>query len=119
MWHLIRNQVLLGLDFLRAADVTIQARGSLYVSGQRVKSQLINQAMSHWATPVRLEKMVVLQPETEYTVWGRNEDPRPDREGVLEPSTMLKGDCHCWNPCSDGSPHSCLHCKFLRHDTSS
>ena len=87
----IRDQVLLGLDFLRAADVTIQARGSLYVSGQRVNSQLINQAMSHWATPVRLEKTVVLQPETEYTVWGRNEDPRPDREGVLEPSTILKG----------------------------
>lgn len=86
-----RDDVLLGLDFLRAADVTIHARGGVYVDGQRVKSQLINQALSHLSTPIHLEKAVVLEPETEYVVWGVNEDPRPDQEGILEPSTIMKG----------------------------
>lgn len=73
-------------------DVTIQARGAVFVEGQRVGSQLVNQSnMSYWSTPVRLLKTIVLQPQTEFVLWGVNEDPQPDRDGILEPNTMVEG----------------------------
>ena len=77
----IRDDVLLGLDFLRAGDVTIRARGALYVGPQKVRSQLVNHTTAYGITPVRLMEAVILEPQTEYILWGANEDAKPDGQG--------------------------------------
>ena len=89
----IRDDVLLVLDFLRAADVTIRARGALYVGAQKVQSQLINQTASYWSTPIRLDRAAALSPRREYILWATNEEPKPHRQGMVEPNALLDGVC--------------------------
>ena len=89
----IRDDVLLGLDFLRAADVTIRARGALYIGAQKVGSQLVSHAATYRRYPVRLEGTALLDPRTEYILWGGNAEPRPHHQGMIEPNTLLEGVC--------------------------
>ena len=89
----IRDDVLLGLDFLRAADVTICAWGALYVGAQKVESQLISHAATYQHYLVRLEGTALLDLRTEYILWGGNTEPRPHHQGMIEPNTLLEGVC--------------------------
>lgn len=90
----IREKILLGLDLLQEADVSIRARGSVYVKGQRVKSKIIARGQSHVTAAVRLENKVVLQPNTEHIVWGEVDCPYAGKEAVLTPVLLPPTDVY-------------------------
>ena len=81
----IREEVLLGLDLLREADVEIRARGSIYVQGRRVESQIITKGVGYLSSPVQLERDLLLRPNTEHIAWGVVERPSAEKEAVLTP----------------------------------
>lgn len=88
----IRENVLLGLDLLQAADVTIRARGAIYVQNKPVQSRMISRGMSHATSAIRLHKDVILQPHTEHIVWGEAVNPCPGKEAVLNPMYLPPQD---------------------------
>ena len=88
----IREEMLLGLDFLQAADVDIRARGSVYVQGKRIESKMVLRGVGYVTSPVCLEKSVVLRPNTEHIAWALVESPAPGKEAVLNPVCLQHDD---------------------------
>ena len=84
----ITEEVLLGLDLLREADVEISARGSVYVQGHQVESQTITKGVGYLSSPVQLERDLLLRPNTEHITWAVVERPSAEKEGLLTPAQL-------------------------------
>lgn len=81
----IRDSVLLGLDLLQAANVTIHTSGRVLIE-ELVPARIAGGDGKHYhVARVVLETDTMLPPESECLVWGEVDNPKP-------------GVCALWNP---------------------
>ncbi|KAG1941073.1 interleukin-1 receptor accessory protein-like 1-A [Pimephales promelas] len=88
----IRDALLLGLDFLKAADFTIHASGKVFMGSELMPAYISEGKGPDYAiSRVMLERDVTVPPECECLVWGVVDDPNPELPAVLEPVTLADG----------------------------
>ncbi len=82
----IRDPVLLGLDFLQAANVTIHTSGKVFIAEELVPAKIVGgDGTDYHVARVVLETDTMLPPESECLVWGEVDNPKPGVCAVLEP----------------------------------
>ncbi|KAF4095435.1 hypothetical protein G5714_024513 [Onychostoma macrolepis] len=82
----IRDPVLLGLDFLQAANVTIHTSGRVFIAEELVPAKIVGgDGTDYHVARVVLETDTMLPPESECLVWGEVDNPKPGVCAVLEP----------------------------------
>lgn len=82
----IHDSLLLGLDAMQAADVTVLAGRKVFVGNEPVPSWVIRgNGEDYSVARVLLEDNTTLPPESECLVWGKVENPKPGLPAVLEP----------------------------------
>ncbi|KAF5891550.1 uncharacterized protein DAT39_018749 [Clarias magur] len=82
----IRDPVLLGLDLLRAANVTIHTSGRVFIEEELAPAKVIGgDGTDYHVARVVLEADTMLPPESECLVWGEVDNPKPGVCAVLEP----------------------------------
>ncbi|KAL7872017.1 hypothetical protein SRHO_G00070000 [Serrasalmus rhombeus] len=82
----IRDHVLLGLDLLRAVNVTIYASGKAFIENELLPAKIVGgEGPDYHMARVLLEKDTTLPPECECLVWGEVDQPHPGVCAVLEP----------------------------------
>ncbi|XP_038154197.1 uncharacterized protein LOC119791901 [Cyprinodon tularosa] len=87
----IHDCLLLGLDFLRAANVTIEATGRVFIAGEPIPAKIVGgEGPDYSVARVLLERDTTLPPECECVVWGEVEYPRPGVPAVLEPTSITE-----------------------------
>ncbi|KAJ8349814.1 hypothetical protein SKAU_G00249440 [Synaphobranchus kaupii] len=85
----IHDPVLLGLDLLRAADVTIQTSGRVFLEDELLPAKIVGGDGSDYSMArVFLEKDVTLPPECECQVYREVDNPKPGVSAVLEPLSI-------------------------------
>ncbi|ROL48344.1 hypothetical protein DPX16_21830 [Anabarilius grahami] len=88
----IRDALLLGLDFLKAADFTIHASGKIFMGSELIPAYISEGKGPDYAiSRVMLESDVTVPPECECLVWGVVDDPKPELPAVLEPVSLADG----------------------------
>ena len=95
MWEVyvapIEDHMLLGLDFMQAADVLVRTRGDLLVGDTVVTTRVETSAgVVHAVAQVRAVEDVCLEPGQEYRIAGRVLAVKPIL-GVLEPAELRGG----------------------------
>ncbi len=88
----IRDALLLGLDFLKAADFTIHASGKVFMGSELIPAYVSEGKGPDYAiSRVMLESDFSVPPECECLVWGVVDDPKPELPAVLEPVSLADG----------------------------
>ncbi|KAI7809323.1 hypothetical protein IRJ41_005269 [Triplophysa rosa] len=88
----ICDTLLLGLDFLKAADFTIHASGKVFMGSELIPAYISEGKGPDYAVSrVMLENDFTVPPECECVVWGVVDDPKPELPAVLEPVSLTDG----------------------------
>ncbi|RXN38748.1 Retrovirus-related Pol polyprotein from transposon 412 [Labeo rohita] len=88
----IRDALLLGLDFLKAADFTIHVSGKVFMGSELIPAFISEGKGPDYAiSRVMLESDFTVPPECECLVWGLVDDPKPELPAVLEPVSLADG----------------------------
>ncbi|ROJ62565.1 hypothetical protein DPX16_21551 [Anabarilius grahami] len=88
----IQDALLLGLDFLKAADFTIHASDKVFMGSKLIPAYISEGKGPDYAiSRVMLESDVTVPPECECLVWGVIDDPKPELPAVLEPVSLADG----------------------------
>ena len=112
----IREEMLLALDFLQAADVDIRARGSVCVQGKHIESKMVMKGVGYVTSAVCLEKSVALRPNMVHIYsMGPSRKSRPGQGGRLKPSVPSARRRPSGIDISlHGAPSACTHQQLLR-----
>ncbi|KAL0158975.1 hypothetical protein M9458_047051, partial [Cirrhinus mrigala] len=87
----IRDPVLLGLDFLQAANVTIHTSGRVFIAEELVPAKIVSgDGTDYHVARVVLETDTMLPPESECLVWGEVDNPKPGVCAVLKPHLITE-----------------------------
>ena len=85
----IMDPLLLGLDFIMAADLTIRPTGNCFIGSEPLPFRLQIKGQSpHEAAQVRLTKATTVQPGHERVIYGEVARPMPQKVAVLEPADL-------------------------------
>lgn len=87
----IHDSLLLGLDAMQAADVTVFAGRQVFVGKEPVPTRVIKGDGEDYSVAcVLLEDGITLPPESECLAWGKVDRPKPGFPAVLEPLNITE-----------------------------
>ncbi len=88
----IRDEVLLGIDFLKAANVTIfTGQGDLQVGGEMVPGIMMDGSNTYACSVVQSDCDTVIPPESEKIIIGRVTNPMAGTSAVLDGGAIQNG----------------------------